>query len=467
MLPGQDMITGTAIGHVRDQTNNRIYWFTTSDTSDAIHEFDMNTNSVTTLIQEPKAREAALPTCVPELQSRITDPQGNFGTREPAPMLPDPPRGTCMTPGDVNFDASGDFSDPSRCGGIPQSFCGDPGFVEYDSRAGTSALFERDDSLCVTPVSSGSDYTCSLAGSGSHGITIASDGTVSNPNSVSFVWTDGSAPTDNSAPGSMPISHQITITYTIPTMDPPYDNASDGSIECIETVVQPGADPLVPFTFTFTTAASTVTGVTTNGSASIPGANVGTSVNVNETSGVAIDEPTVNEFTGTPTAAVAYTGTEDGADLTFTQTGNTATLVGTVDAGGTATVTWSNIGIQAIPVGNPPTLNITTSANNGFGNTAGTNVHVDVLDPGDSAITFMQLQYVADTTDFSNPLVAYTQNIGDDFIVELTQNSSTGSTANPETPDAIFIIGAGNWRVRAVARNSDGTTISTVLSIVI
>ena len=79
----------------------------------------------------------------------------------------------------------------------------------------------------------------------------------------------------------------------------------------------------------------------------------------------------------------------------------------------------------------------------------------------------MQLQYVADTTDFSNPLVAYTQNIGDDFIVELTQNSSTGSTANPETPDAIVIIGAGNWRVRAVARNSDGTTISTVLSIVI
>ena len=64
LLPGQDMITGTAIGHVRDQTNNRIYWFTTSDTSDAIHEFDMNTNSVTTLIQEPKAREAALPTCV-------------------------------------------------------------------------------------------------------------------------------------------------------------------------------------------------------------------------------------------------------------------------------------------------------------------------------------------------------------------------------------------------------------------
>ena len=79
----------------------------------------------------------------------------------------------------------------------------------------------------------------------------------------------------------------------------------------------------------------------------------------------------------------------------------------------------------------------------------------------------MQLQYVADTADFTNPLVAYTQNNGDDFVVELIRTGTAGSTANPETPDDTVAIGSGNWRIRAVARNSDGTTITAVLSAVI
>ena len=110
---GQTDINGTTIGQFVDRDSDTIYWFTSNETTDAIHEYNV-ADGVRTLITEPKARVAPLPTCTPELQARQTEPDGgSFGTRLDLPPLPAAPVGGCTDPTATNFDRNAAFDDGS------------------------------------------------------------------------------------------------------------------------------------------------------------------------------------------------------------------------------------------------------------------------------------------------------------------------------------------------------------------
>lgn len=117
-IAAQNSLAGTTIGSIRDPSSNKIYWFNTSPVFDAIYEYDQSANTVTTILREPKARTAALPTCSPKLQARITDPQSIIPIRPQVIPTPPPPLGGCTTPGQQNYDPLAEY-DNGTCTPFP------------------------------------------------------------------------------------------------------------------------------------------------------------------------------------------------------------------------------------------------------------------------------------------------------------------------------------------------------------
>ena len=113
LLPGQDNIEGTTIGSIRDQANNRIYWFTKGTTVDAIHEYDMNTGMVNPILIDQVSNPPLKPTCTPEFGTPISRPVDDGNTRPPLPPLPDPPAGGCTDPTANNYNSAAVFDNGS------------------------------------------------------------------------------------------------------------------------------------------------------------------------------------------------------------------------------------------------------------------------------------------------------------------------------------------------------------------
>jgi hypothetical protein len=108
-ISGQADVEGTTIGSIVDPNNDRVYWFNTSSVFDAIYEYDKTTNAITTILREPKARTATLPTCSPTLQARITDPVSGRNNRPSPDPLPSNPVGGCTDPSATNYLSTAEY----------------------------------------------------------------------------------------------------------------------------------------------------------------------------------------------------------------------------------------------------------------------------------------------------------------------------------------------------------------------
>lgn len=215
-ISGQTGIEGTTIGSIVDPNNDRVYWFNTSSVFDAIYEYDKTTNAITTILREPKARTAALPTCSPELQAKITDPVSGRNNRPSPDALPSPPAPGCTTIGQFNYDASAEFDDGSCIPII--TGCMDANANNYNSNANTD--------------SGGCTYTSTI------GVTISGDGSFPNSNSpvtltanvtnasgaFTYLWNTGETTQTISISGS-----NSTITGSTPgvTVTDSYGSATD------------------------------------------------------------------------------------------------------------------------------------------------------------------------------------------------------------------------------------------------
>ena len=182
-ISGQADVEGTTIGSIVDPNNDRVYWFNTSSVFDAIYEYDKTTNAITTILREPKARTATLPTCSPTLQAKITDPVSGRNNRPSPDALPSSPTPGCTVPGQFNYDPNAEYND-GTC--IPViNGCTDANANNYNSNANT------DDGSCsyastigVTISGDGSFYNSSSP------VTLTANATNAN-GAFTYLWSTG------------------------------------------------------------------------------------------------------------------------------------------------------------------------------------------------------------------------------------------------------------------------------------
>ncbi len=354
-VAGQDAIQGTTIGSVRDPNNDRIYWFTTSEVEDAIYEYDESASTVTTILREPKARTAALPTCAPELLSRITDPRGDQPFRPPAPALPSAPIGGCtQSVGTTNFDSSAEFDDGSCITAVRG--CTQSGATNFNPAANV------DDGSCTF----GSGFGFADTGTSCSSIPQAGTTDAASFFSSSFTIDSVTPSTVAENTGSSPITHSfsVTVSGTIPTGQGFTNEGTAFTVTGSEDCVQPGTDPLTPFSFSVSTS-DTIDDATSNGAATISGTDVGTAAAVSTTSGIAADTGFV--FTDASLLTAALTVTGGGAHtLSLTQNGASATLSGDVFDAGSADIVWSGTGTDPVQVNFLTSSGTVTFDGNGF-----------------------------------------------------------------------------------------------------
>ena len=305
LIAGQDAIQGTTIGSVRDPNNDRVYWFTTSDTEDAIYEYDESTAEVTTILKEPKARTAALPTCTPELLSRITEPRGDQPNRPTVPALPTPPVGGCRL----------------------------PGFVETNSPAGDFV----DNSLCVTPIATPTVFSVVISGDGtfpvaSAPVTLTATVTEALGN-VTFLWNTGET-TASITVGTAGMAETITGSVTATDDGRTTGDSVTDNYEVIFTTA-----PIATYTISNVASPSDNVDVTpTQVITGLTPLDISTTVGIAASSGFQFVD------------ATGITATQSGSDLALTRSGQSATLVGTITADGDTTVTWSGTATEPAPV---------------------------------------------------------------------------------------------------------------------
>ena len=310
---------GTTIGVVRDPNTDRIYWFNKGDQFDTIYEYgpdDDGVVGVRPILRDSVSRTNVQPTCAP-----------NFGV--PVQMLPD----------DV-IDRPPLDSFPTA----PQGYCSISGrpnsFERADGSAYTPGFDFPMDSICEAVPPPSSNLSVSVAnvtrqtGTGDITLTaVASDAT----GAVTFEWFSDSARTTSLNTGS-------TTTVT----DPGSAQAITRYVTATDTVTSANAQGDAVFTSDPTFS------YTVNHSGSFAGATLmptAASQTFTGTAPLAIDfisQQVLGDnmqwtLGGIPTAAATN---PDG--LTFTQsTGAAQTdnlqarLMGSVSAGGSASIAWS------------------------------------------------------------------------------------------------------------------------------
>lgn len=321
LIAGQDAIQGTTIGSVRDPNNDRVYWFTTSDDHDAVYEYDESTSAVTTILREPKARTAVLPTCAPELISRITEPRGDQPNRPAAPALPTPPVGGCDSPSTTHtssngrfFPGTGEFADSSLCVVIPPP----PVTTSLSVTVGGAGTFPLADAPVTLTATAANDL-----------------------GAITYLWSTGET-TQTITVGTAGTAEVLTGSVVVTDAG---RTAPDNEATSADYRVEFTAAPLVPFSFDVTTS-DTIADATSNGAATISGTNVGTAVAVSATSGIAAD--TGFRFVDASLLTAALTVTGGGAHtLSLSGTGAARTLSGDVFDAGSASIVWSGATTEA------------------------------------------------------------------------------------------------------------------------
>ena len=352
IITGQDTIEGTTIGSIRDPNNDRFYWFTKGATVDAIYEYDGT--SVNTILKDSVARDNVKPTCAPSFTTFINDPVSDASDRPDIDFTYRRGIGGCTDPTANNFDATATFDD---------------GSCTFDP--------------VVPPTTLG----VSIAGAGTFANTDSPVTLTATPANVlgtaSFLWDTGETTSTLSVSGA-----DQTITGSVTVTD---SGRTTGNTATANYSVTFQAAAPVRSTWGFSTAASTLAGTTTSGSAAGVETTIGTLFDVgarNDTSMIAIDSPTTMRWLTLPTAALssAPTGVTLGAvsGTIGTSTAVNAALQGsyTPTQAESPIVTWSGGSIEMIPAMFAGSVAISTwpdyiISTSGSGDVTGTSVGSD------------------------------------------------------------------------------------------
>ena len=334
-IAGQTGIEGTTIGSVRDPDNNKIYWFNKGTTTDAIYEYEEQTGNIKPILKDKVSRPLIKPKCAPDF-SVFLDP------------VPDDPA---------------DRSDLNIIFTTPLGGCTDPTAYNYEP------LAEWNDGSCNYTPPTTLSVALAGAGTGANGTSVPVTSSVSNAiGSISYAWSDGTTASNNIYTGS-----STTVTKTL-TITDAGRAAPNNTAQASKSVVFSANT----FTLTMNTAASSMSNISTSGSASYPGTQ-GTPVSITNQPFTSVatlangyewaTAPTVS-ITGLPSGVTNQSVSGGGVGTT----GNASvTIVGTWNPSNSPTVqvTWSGTA-QQIPTGNHRL--IITNGGSGLGSNINTSV---------------------------------------------------------------------------------------------
>ena len=360
-IAGQTDISGTTIGSITDQSSNTIYWFTTSNTTDAIHEYN-ETTGVRTLIQEPKAREADLPSCVPDLQVRTTEPPSMISARPAPPPLPAAPRGYCNISSRSNYleradgsaaNTSYDFVDNTVCAAPTPVVVGLS--VEVENVQGQLGSGD----ITLTAVASG--------GTPPYTYEWYSD----SARTASLNTGDTTSVTDPGGAVAMTITRYVTVTDSATPAA-----TANGDGDAVFTV-----QPTQTFTVTAATDIPNTTAAGGFNAPQVPPIDITAHVSVTPNMGYRWADPTGTltlRYSGDPVTSQMF---DIGQPAALTGTGAISTFTGTAAAAGAGVLTFGGATVEAIPVTERHRRSISYTINNNHGNTAhgGGNAQVNII----------------------------------------------------------------------------------------
>ena len=108
-LAGQDEISGTTIGSVKDPNSSKVYFFNTSNSKDAIYEYDDSTGDINTILVDNPDGDLKKPSCRPELSTSITGPDSDIRVKPDLDDFPDPPTTGCGLSSSTHTSSNGLF----------------------------------------------------------------------------------------------------------------------------------------------------------------------------------------------------------------------------------------------------------------------------------------------------------------------------------------------------------------------
>ncbi len=333
-----DIGEGTTIGVARDQANDRIYWFNTSENIDAIYEYENGV--VRPILIDQVSNPLVKPTCIPDFTTPITRPVDDVNVRPDLPDLPTPPVGTCMLEfgpngrENTNYDPTGDYADNGSC-------------IEADP-----------------PVVPGFDPVAEITGTtvGTvNGPTIVLDGSGSDPGEVnsgtpatftSFNWSDDQGGSQTSLVQTYNVTargDEGTITVTLSVTS----SASVTSVPVTHTITY---SLVTPNTYQFSwTPSGTIVNATISGGVSAEEGVEGVPEAISEVISIVPDTgfqwltlPTVST---SPTLPSGVTGGDTVTGTIGSTNGATVSLAGTWDpiASYTGTATFTGGSVEMIP----------------------------------------------------------------------------------------------------------------------
>jgi hypothetical protein len=415
-ISGQADVEGTTIGSIVDPNNDRVYWFNTSSVFDAIYEYDKTTNAITTILRDPKARTATLPTCSPTLQARITDPVSGRNNRPSPDPLPSNPLPGCTDPTATNYSSTAEYDNGSCTYGpsISVTISGDGSFYNSSSPVTLTANVANANGAFTYLWNTGeTTQTISISGSNTTitgstpGVTVTDSSgasatddysvtfsaapttlgvSLSNPGdqingasvlvtsnvtnalgSITYSWTGGGGSSANSTYTGSNTTIQRTLTVTDSGRTTPNDQAS------ATRAVQFNA--VQSFDFVGTTADNTGANISAAGGQSFYNRTSSETISFSSAASLAsnyewVVAPTVS-VSGLPSGVTAsgISGGGQGTTLpaSVAISGNWS---GTSDA--SPTITWNGGSAQVIPAAQH-TLNI-TNGSSGLGSNITTSV---------------------------------------------------------------------------------------------
>ena len=320
----------TTIGVVRDPHNDRIYWLNTGGGYDAIYEYDESTGNITPIISEPTNRTATLPTCAPDLLSRITEPMGNSGSRTPLRALPTPPSPVCNLPTGPNGRPNTNYvASPSSSQYVDNDTC-----VEEDPPP----------TPATNPVAAITGPTVGTTG----GTAVQLSGATSTPGTAaggtaatitSYAWStdDGQSGTGTTFDvTARSTDGDIVVTLLITNSE----GATDDATHTITYSTTPPTVSAFSLAVTDTIANATSAGNVSDMRAE--GATINQAVGITPDSGY--------EWVDQTALRAALTGTTGDIQLNYTNGSETGTVTGTMPAGTVSlSVVFSGATTQLIP----------------------------------------------------------------------------------------------------------------------
>ena len=368
-LSGQETIGGTTIGSVKDPNNSKVYFFNTSETKDAIYEYDEIADTISPILVDNPSGKLIKPSCRPSLSTTIGGPVSDNREKPDLEDFPTEPTVGCGLPSSTHTSSNGLFypataevRDDSLCTVIATYGCGlsPSGYTSSNGLFFPGSANTRDDSLCVAIPANIVDPVAIITGNTSavapaNVVLSSSSSTPGSLNGVnhsitSTVWSIGGTQvgtgTNYTVSGSGRTNGEtVAITLTITNDADPSQTSTDTHNITFSVEAEPDVVVNPVARITGNTAANTGTNVSLSSSTSTPG-----SLNGVDRSIVSRVWSIGGSQVGTGTSySLSGSGRSDGetVTVTLTITNNASPAQSDTD---THTVTFSDADVVIDPV---------------------------------------------------------------------------------------------------------------------